>query len=256
MERISARTKSKNLVIRAVGNAEPLPPSFSGKSRFRHHTLPLDRDFESLCLRFDKQSVRQKAEKARRAGVIVEERSDKEGMALSHSLLAATRRRLSLPPMPHRFFDAVQGNLGPGHLKVFLAYQNAKPVACHIVLIFKDQWISEYSGNAAGAISGVNQLLYLETIRQACAAGARKFSFGRTSIHSEGLLSYKRRWGTIEEKLTDYTLGADHGKETQVPGGVSRSDDSLAYALCKQVIANAPMPVCRMIGDFCYRHLG
>jgi hypothetical protein len=251
-----SRTKSKKLEIRAVLNAGTMPPSFGSKSLFRHHALPLDRDFDDLCLRFDKQSVRQKAEKARRAGVIIVERSDEWGMVASHLMLAATRRRLSLPPMPYRFFGALQKNLRAEHLKIFLAYQNAKPIACHIVLIFKDQWISEYSANADGAISGVNQLLYLETIRQACAQGARKFSYGRTSINSEGLLASKRRWGTIEEKLTDYVLPQDHGNETQLPQAESPPEDSRLYTLCKQVIAKAPLPVCKMIGDFCYRHLG
>jgi hypothetical protein len=256
LEKERDRTRSKKLEIRAVLSPGIMPPSFGSKSLFRHHALPLDLDFDALCLRFDKQSVRQKAEKARRAGVIVEERSNEGGMVASHSMLATTRRRLSLPPMPYRFFEAMQRNLPAEHLKIFLAYQNEKPIACHIVLIFKDQWISEYSANADGAISGVNQLLYLETIRQACAQSARKFSYGRTSINSDGLLAYKRRWGTIEEKLTDYVLPQDHGNETQVPQAESRQEDSRLYTLCKQVIAKAPLPVCKMIGDFCYRHLG
>jgi hypothetical protein len=256
LERESGQAKSKKLEIRAVLSDEQLPPAFESKSLFRHHGLPLDRNFDDLCLRFDKQSVRQKAEKARKAGVIVEERSDKEGLVVSHSLLAMTRRRLSLPPMPYRFFEAIQSNLRPEHLKIFLAYQNAKPIACHIVLIFKDQWISEYSGNADGVISGVNQFLYLETIRQACAEGARRFSFGRTSIHSEGLLSYKRRWGTTEENLTNYTLRRNHKKEIRVRDDVSTSEDSPLYTLCKRIVAKAPLPVCEMIGNFCYRHLG
>jgi len=254
MER--GRTKSKKLEIRAVLSAGIMPPSFGSRSLFRHHALPLDRDFDALCLLFDKQSVRQKAEKARRAGVMIEERSDERGMVASHLMLATTRRRLSLPPMPYRFFGALQKNLRAENLKIFLAYQNEKPIACHIVLIFKDQWISEYSANADGAISGVNQLLYLETIRQACAQGARKFSYGRTSINSDGLLAYKRRWGTIEEKLTDYVLPRDLGNGTQAANADPPPEDSRLYTLCKQMIAKAPLPVCKMIGDFCYRHLG
>jgi len=160
--------------------------------------------------------------------------------------------------MPSRFFEAMQNNLRSEHLKVFLAYQDAKPVACHIVLIFKDKWISEYSGSADGVISGVNQLLYLETIRQAGAQGAKKFSFGRSSIHNEGLLSYKRRWDTIEEKLTDYTLRRDHQNSNQGQGreDAPSSEDSRLYALCKHVISKTPLPVSKMIGDFCYRHQG
>jgi CelD/BcsL family acetyltransferase involved in cellulose biosynthesis len=249
-------TRSKKFVLRAALTAGQVPPPFTVASQFKHHALQLDSDFDALCRRFDKQSVRQKAEKARKAGVTVEERSDAAGMAISNELLATTRRRLSLPPMPARFFESIQKNLRPEHLRIFLAYQKSQPVACHIVLIFKDMWISEYSGNADGAISGVNQLLYLETIRQACAAGAQKFSFGRTSIRNEGLLSYKRRWGTIEENLTDYTLLPDDRRETQAADNGAPAEDSGLYALCQRVIARAPMPVCKMIGNFCYRHLG
>lgn len=250
------RTGSKKIEIRAVLSAGPLPPSYASQSLFRHHALPLDANFDALCARFDKQSVRQKAEKARKSGVSVVERSDSEGMRLCYTLLAVTRRRLCLPPMPYRFFEAMQETLCPNHLRIFLAYQNAKPIACHLVLIFKDRWISEYSGNADGAISGVNQLLYLETIRRACANGAQSFSFGRTSVRNLGLLSYKRRWGTVEGKLTNYSLRQDSGDQVEVGDAGSQLEDSLVYKLCKQVIAKAPMPVCRTIGNFCYRHLG
>jgi len=256
LENERSTTRSKKFVLRAALTAGQVPPPFVGSSQFKHHGLQLDPDFDALCRRFDKQSVRQKAEKARKAGVAVEEHSDAAGMAVSNELLASTRRRLSLPPMPARFFESIQRNLRPEHLRIFLAYQKSQPIACHIILIFKDLWISEYSGNADGAISGVNQLLYLETIRQACAAGAQKFSFGRTSIRNEGLLSYKRRWGTIEENLTDYTLLPNGRQEPQAADNGSPSEDSGLYALCQRVIAKAPMPVCKMIGNFCYRHLG
>jgi predicted N-acyltransferase len=200
--------------------------------------------------------VRQKANKARNAGVTIEQCSNKLGMFISHSLLAATRRRLALPPMPLYFFEALLENLCPQHLKIFLAYQKGKPIACHLVLIFRDLWISEYSGNADGVISGVNQYLYLETIRQACAQGAQNFSFGRTSIHGEGLLSYKRRWGATEENLTDYTLRGAHDCEKQAGYEMKSSESSRLYKLCNLAISKAPMPICKLIGNFCYRHLG
>jgi hypothetical protein len=256
LERERDATRSKKLEIRAVLTPGDLPPSFTSRSLFKHHSLPLDIGFDALRLRFDKQSVRQKAEKARKAGVTVEERSDRRAMALSHSLLAITRRRLSLPPMPYRFFESMHNNLRAEHLKIFLAYQHAQVIACHIVLVFKDQWISEYSANADGAISGVNQLLYLETIRQACAEGAQRFSYGRTSTDNEGLLSYKRRWGTVEETLTDYTLRRPGAQDLHVKSGTTSVQDSRLYTVCKQAIAKAPMPLCKLIGNFCYRHLG
>jgi len=256
LEKECSRTRGKKVEIRAVSRAPEVPAFFVGDTRFRRHLLPLDGDFEALSLRFEKTSVRQKAEKARRAGVTVRERSDVMGMKESHALLAETRRRLRLPPMPYGLFAALHANLRAEHLKIFLAYQGASPVACHIVLIFKDQWSSEYSGSATGALSGVNQLLYWETIRRACAEGAREFSFGRTSVNNPRLLSYKRRWGTIEEKLTNYTWHPGKGRGTPVPERAVPLETSLLYRLCKQAVGRAPLPVCKMIGNFCYRHLG
>jgi len=256
LEKECRRTKCKQIEIRALLSPAQLPPAFQSKSLFRNHMLTLDADFDSLRARFDKHSVRQKAEKARRASVSVEERSNVEGVRISHSLLAETRRRLTLPPMPYRFFAAMQNNLCPEQMKIFLAFQDSKPVACHLVLMFKDQWTSEYSANADGAMSGVNQLLYLETIRQACAAGARRFSYGRTSINNPGLMSYKLKWGTKESILTDYTLRCDQRVQQETVQGAAPTEDSRAYILCKRVIAGSPLSVCKIIGEFCYRHLG
>ena len=249
-------TRSRRSEVRATLRAQQVPPTFERESLFRHHELALDGDFDALCKRFDKQSVRQKAEKARRAGVVVSEQNDLAAMAISDSLLAKTRRRLSLPPMPFRFFESMQKNLHADHLKIFLAHQNSRPVACHIILIYRDLWISEYSANDDGAMSGVNQLLYLETIRRAHAEGARSFSFGRTSVSNEGLLSYKRRWGTAEEPLTDYTYRPGGRNASPATPKAPQSEQSPLYKLCSQIIAKAPMPVCKLIGNFCYRHLG
>jgi hypothetical protein len=98
--------------------------------------------------------------------------------------------------------------------------------------------------------------LYLETIRKAWAAGAKNFSFGRTSNSNEGLLSYKRRWGTIEAPLMDYTMSWNRGTVVPLRKDSSTSEIPRLYQTCKQMIAKAPLPVCKLIGDFCYRHLG
>jgi hypothetical protein len=250
------QTRSKKLEIRGTVIGGQYPPPFTSSSHFRHHILPLGSDFDELIKTFDKQSVRQKAEKARKAGVSIEERVDKEAIGICNSLLAATRRRLSLPPMPCRFFESMQEHLYPGHLKIFLALKEGEPIACHLVLHFKDRWISEYSGNADGAISGVNQLLYLETIRRACSEGARLFSFGRTSITSGGLLAYKRRWRATEEELTDYVLVNDRNRESPDTDWVPKLQDSKMFKVFNTILAKSPLSVRTMVGNFCYRHLG
>jgi hypothetical protein len=187
--------------------------------------------------------------------VTVDEREDESGMDICHSILEETRSRLALPVLPYPFFQALRRWLWPKHLKVFVAMQNEKPMAFHLVLRFKELWISEYSGDSRQAINGVNQLLYWETIKRAKAEGATCFSFGRTSATNEGLLAYKRRWNAVEEDLAEFSLAAaEKSKESEEPRRAR--EGSAAYRLVRLVLANAPKPIYRMIGDYCYRHLG
>jgi len=252
----ATRSRSRKIEIRSMRTAEQCSPSILGCStQFKHHYLNLDTKIDSLYASFAKSSVCQKVNRALRAGVVVEERLDEESVRICHSILVDTRRRLSLPPMPFRFFESMRRRLGRDHLKIFLARHEGRYVACHVVLSFKDLWISEYSGNSDSAINGVNQLLYWETIRRAHASGARRFSFGRTAATNNGLLEYKRRWATVEEDLVYFNgVSASTGMLEDNPPGLR--DGVERAPLAKWLIGKSPVPVYHWLGSFCYRHLG
>jgi lipid II:glycine glycyltransferase (peptidoglycan interpeptide bridge formation enzyme) len=253
---VAKKAGSQKIEIRSRKTAGQLAASsITASVGYKYHYLPLAKSAEALFASFAKSSVRQKVNKASREGVIVEEREDEEGVRICHAILVATRRRLSLPPMSFAFFQAMQRWLGPDHIRIYLAMQKGEPVGCHLVLRFKDLWTSEYSGNTDSAIHGVNQLLYWDTIKRAQASGAKWFSFGRTSVNNAGLLAYKRRWATVEEDLLDFTdvLGNGAALGSAV---VAARDTSTAYRVLTLLLGKAPMPVYRLIGDFCYRHLG
>jgi hypothetical protein len=97
---------------------------------------------------------------------------------------------------------------------------------------------------------GANQLLYWGAILDAIREGREAFSFGRTAASNEGLLEYKRRWGTSESDLK--TLISPWGQS--VPGALR--EDCWKYRLVRWLSANAPMPLYRLLGHFCYRHMG
>jgi hypothetical protein len=195
LEALRQGTNSRVAKVRSTRTVPELTETaLEPTSSYKHHYLPLDRDLDEIFRGLAKSSVRQKIRQAERAGVVVEERDGEESLKLCHSILAATRSRHSLPILPYSFFRAMGQRLQPNRLKIFLAYQNGEPVAFHLILRFKDLWISEYSGNTNEAPKGVNQLLYWETIKHAHADGMKTFSFGRTSSTNEGLLSYRRRW--------------------------------------------------------------
>jgi lipid II:glycine glycyltransferase (peptidoglycan interpeptide bridge formation enzyme) len=142
----------------------------------------------------------------------------------------------------------------PEHVTAFIALHERKAVAFHLVLKFKDLWISEHSGNVNGAVNGTNQLLYWETIRQAQLEGAKKFSFGRTSAANEGLLAYKRRWAPLEEDIFEFVYPAS--EKARLPEDTPPREQSLAYRMMRSFLSHAPMPLYRLVGNYCYRHLG
>jgi CelD/BcsL family acetyltransferase involved in cellulose biosynthesis len=253
LKSLHQRSHSRRLEVRTNKLAGVMADStLSASSGYKHHYLSLDKSENELLSSFARSSIRQKMTKAAKEGVTVEEREDEGGMDLCHSILEETRSRLALPVLPQTFFRAMRKHLFPKYLKVLIARHNGKPVAFHLMLTFKELWISEYSGDTKEAISGVNQLLYWETMKRAKAHGATTFSFGRTSASNEGLLNYKRRWSPVEEDQVDFSLAA---AETEPAKGKSR-EKSVAYKLVRAVLSAAPKPVYRMIGDYCYRHLG
>jgi hypothetical protein len=256
LEALCRRTRSRVVEVRSTRTGEQLAEfDLDRSSAYKHHYLSLDGDLDEIFRGFSKSSVRQKIQQAERAGVVVEERGGQDGIKLCHSILAATRSRRSLPVLPYAFFRAMGESLRPQHLKVFLAYQAGKPVAFHLILRFKHLWISEYSGNTDEAQNGVNQLLYWHTIKRAHADGAKTFSFGRTSSTNEGLLSYKRRWAPIEEDLAEFNLYPEAGTEAR-QGKKPPRESSIPYRLARVFLSKAPAPLARVIGNYCYRHLG
>ncbi len=256
LERERRRTRGGAVEVRATKTVPYLEGTAAEpSSTYKHHYLPLGRDLDEIFQSFANSSIRQKIRQAERAGVVVEERNDEEGLRICHSILTLTRTRRSLPVLPYPFFQAMGQWLRPQHLKVFLAYQGGKPVAFHLILRFRDMWISEYSGNTDDALNGVNQILYWDSIKRAHADGATTFSFGRTSSSNEGLLSYKRRWAPEEEDLMEFTLAGRTGRGEKWARKKPR-EHSFGYTLMRKVLANAPPPVSRLIGNYCYRHLG
>jgi CelD/BcsL family acetyltransferase involved in cellulose biosynthesis len=255
IEDASGKHRSQRIEIRTRRiSTDCMPPLLTASARYKHHYLPLGENTDALFRSFHQSCVRRRVEKARRAGVVVEERQDEQSLRVFHALLVATRRRLSLPPMPFAFFQAMYRWLSPDRAALYMAVHAGEPVGGLLALKFKDLWTMEYTGDADNATPGTNQLLCWETIQRAKSSGAGCFSFGRTSLDNTGLLDYKRRWATVEEDLTDFI---------SPPGATSaQADESLKsvnrafYVTTKRLLRYAPAAVQKSFGDFCYRHLG
>ncbi len=234
--------RQPHLVARAGGTVS---------QHYKHHYLQLGPDPEALRPGFSKTAVRQMITKAERAGLRVERGTTDRDLQRFYDLYATTRRRLCLPPIPCEFFRALWNCLGTEQMLVLLAFQGEELLAG--ILVLKSQALAslEHTGESASArSSGASQLLYWKAIQEASRDGCRAFSFGRTAPTHQGLIEYKRRWGTIEEDLPVFALGQPASEQP------SAREASSAYRLAKHIAGLAPMPLFQMMGRFCYSHWG
>jgi hypothetical protein len=250
-------TKSRRVEIRARKTATFLSQNAAlrGDVGFKHLYISLESDRETLFRTFSRTSVRKNITKANNSGVVVERRLDSAGMKLCYDILCAARRRNSLPQIPFAFFQAMLEALSPNHISPFLAFHNGNPVGCFIMMNIGDFWTAEYVGVFDDAPRGVDQLLYWESIKYAHGRGGKIYSFGRTAVANQGLLTYKRRWAPMEEDLADFTFCA-RGEKTESVQMVHHTDASLVYRATRAVLGKVPLSIYRAIGDFCYHHLG
>ncbi len=217
---------------------------------FKHHTLSLDAPLEEIRKGFSRTCVRQWISRAERNGISIRIGSGKNDFGDFFRTLLETRQRLSLPPIPYRYFDAIQTCLPADWVWCINAMRDGEPLAGALALRFRGVCSLEYAGESSFARkAGAGKLMYWETIRQAHRSGCTVFSFGRTSESNKGLGAYKRHWGATESDLPVYTMA---GRATSEK---IREETSL-YRTVRWLSGRAPHSLYMWLGQFCYRHMG
>ncbi len=248
-----AATLSRGKVeLRGVRNSNPLEDcGFSRTSTVKHHYIRLDRDLPEIYASFSRTAVRRMVSKAEKRGIVVRPAGSIDDLKAFYDLFVSTRRRLPLPPIPFRFFQALWNQFWPNHLEILIAWQDNLPCGAVLGLKWKSAYSLEFSGESPGLQSvGVNQLLYWSAIKRACQDGLSTFSFGRTSPQNPGLIAYKRHWGTIEEDLANLAL------TTNKPQPATAPELTLPYRIARLLAGSVPLPMFRWMGRFCYSHWG
>jgi CelD/BcsL family acetyltransferase involved in cellulose biosynthesis len=246
-----ARHGAGRLEIRATGDTPPKPhETCSQASLFSHHLLDLSCDAEAMFRRLPR-TYRRLISAAEKQGVRAREGTGEADLRQFYLILAQSRRRLSLPLIPYRFFAEVYRALGAAHTHILLAELDGQVVAGSVSFGFGGICHFEYIGvDPALRDLGLDRFVAWSCIKAALQKGYRGFDFGRTSNSNEGLLAYKRLWGTREAPLTTFTYPATvHSKAVT-------HDSNPLYGIMRRVLAVVPMPIYRALGDFCYRHLG
>jgi CelD/BcsL family acetyltransferase involved in cellulose biosynthesis len=211
---------------------------------FHRHVIDLGEGADAAEKRFHAR-VRRNVRKARREGVTVERRTDREALDAFYALHLLTRRRLGVPTQPRRFIRGLQELFDAGLGFVALARHDERPVAAAVFLRGGDELLYKYGASDPGALSlRPNNVLFSDVIRWAADDGLTSLDLGRTDLGHEGLRDFKRSWGADETTLA-YTYA---GKAA--PSG----DEGRAGRALASVIRRSPPVVGRAVGEMLYRH--
>jgi hypothetical protein len=237
------RTGWKYIEIRGGDDFLPNAPS---SADYCVHTLELGSDEGIVSQRF-KSNIRRNINKAEKEGVTVAINRSREAVAAFYRLHCGTRRYHGLPPQPWPSFEKIYEYIilaGKGF--VALAEYQKRCIAGAVYTIFRDQAIYKYGASDRNYLSlRGNNLVMWAAIRWCCRNGIRSLNLGRTASGNQGLLQFKRAWGTTEERLEyrKFVFREDMF--------VERESNSRSYYSIFRVM---PIPLLRLVGNLLYRH--
>lgn len=235
--------------VRRVEVRAPLTGgSATGPTSYRH-VINLEDGPDAVFKRF-RRNVRQQVRQAEEKGVTVRQATRPEDLTETfYSLHVRNRRRLGVPVQPRRFFRMLWDSVvGKGLGLVFIAEVDGRPVAAHVCLAWNGIMTDKFSASddAAWALRP-NHLIIWNALQTACQMDCKSFDFGRTEASNEGLRTFKKMMGAVEEPLEYATLGAG-------PESVSEGDGKMGQLL-GSVIRHGPLVLCRATGETLYRYV-
>jgi len=244
--------KASFLVLRMRFSADSFQSdAFQDFVGYKNHILSLEPDLNELMHRFDRKCVQSHIHKAERSEVEVRTAETEDDIKIFFGLHVKTRKKFGTPPQPLRFFINMWNVLMPkGMMMVHTAWYRNKPISSLLCLKYKARVHAEYIGtNEVYRNISPNMLLMWKAIQEARRQEYRFFEFGGTSINNEGLLHFKRRWGTAEENIHHFFYPEVKGFSSDF----ARSGEGSVLSKCMKRLPNWLFV---QAGKFAYRHLG
>ena len=200
----------KSIELRGGSDRIGKAPSFSVHIV---HRLKLGPDDTIVSAGF-RSSTRRNIRKAESAGVGVSLLFTRDSVDAFYRLNCLTRKRHGLPPQPRSFFEKIFEHVISRHKGfVVLADCDGRAVAGAVYFHFNGECIYKYgASDQAAQHLRPNNLAMWAAIKWGCRSGQTAFHFGRTEPENQGLLQFKRGWGTIEEELHYYKYDLKNGR--------------------------------------------
>lgn len=231
------------------GGAETVPAAVQCDEFALHH-LTLEGS-EELQFRKLRESNRRNVHKGQRESLEVVRLQTRDAMDVFYKLHCGTRRYHGLPPQPARFFHLIHKHvIEKGYGFVSLAR-------------YKNMWISgavffEFGCRAVYKFGAsdrrfqhlrANNLLMWEAIRHFQSKRLQELSLGRSRLHNEGLLRFKRSWGAQETRVLYHQIGLC--KQVRL----THFEEFPGAAWFPKLVRHVPLSVLRIVGRLAYRHI-
>lgn len=219
------------------------------KCTHKHHYLNLTDDFEKIIKTF-KRTVRQSVRKAEDSKLEVFNGKTEADLRAFYNLYLKTRKRNFVPSQPYKFFKNLWKVADNNKfLSLLLAKKRDCIIGGGILIKYKDRTTLEFLASDTDFLHlRPNHLLAWVAIKNAKEEGYKIFDFGRTAPEDNGLMRFKKYWGTTIVDLLQASNN-DCKKDTY-------ERDSLKWKFISLLAGKSPIPLYRILNNFCYRHLG
>jgi FemAB-related protein (PEP-CTERM system-associated) len=159
-------------------------------------------------------------------------------------LYARSMRRLGSVNYPYQFFEELARASGDQHV-VQVVRHRGRPVAGLLTFLYRDTVLPYFSGlDERESIYGLNNYLYLESMRWGVRHGYRQYDFGRTRLDNAGCSDFKRFCGFEPEELQyqNYVMPGRRAPDL--------SPSSPRWAAARRVWRALPLPITKPVGGW------
>jgi len=243
-ENLCNELKCRYLELRVM---RPLPLGLETNEYFSTYVLDLAEP-QMVWKKLHQKGVRWAIGKARKNGVTVRVDNTLNGMKNFDYFNQQTKRKLGVPAHPTGFLRNIIHRLDK-FTNLYLAESDGKLIAGIVTLRFKDTVCYAYGASHHKYLKYYpNDLLIWQAIEESCNQGYRYFDFGKTSPDNEGLVRFKKHWGTEQRKLYYYYY-------PRIPNLISANRSGQRYRFVTGLWKRLPLSLSRVLSPIAFKHL-
>ena len=239
--------KTKYLEMRS---RVPENSGFVSQNYYKRHLLKLSDDLDQLRKKIDKRTIQYSLRKSEKHHLEIREENSQYGMDEFYRLNVLTRKKHGVPSQPRTYFNHLLRHMILNDYGFILtAIYKSQTIGASVFLKSNKNIHYKYNASDPEYLRKLspNHSLTWHAIKKGHDDGYDYMDFGRTSPDNEGLIRYKRMWGTEE-------LDVPYSYFPEIKGASSKEESSRLYRVATGVWRFLPSTISEIIGPIIYKH--